>query len=326
MENDLISVIVPIYNVEKYLKRCIDSIVNQSYKNLEIILVDDGSPDKCPCICDEYSKEDSRIKVVHKENGGLSDARNAGLNVASGKYILFIDSDDWIHCDMIKVLYNAIVDEDADIAECKSIKTSEFVEEVYDNNEISITSFTTVEALLSLIKEKPLKQTVWDKLYRREVIENVPFEKGKYHEDEFFTYQVFGNSKKVVFCDRVFYYYFQREDSIMGEQFSMKRLNAIEGRYNRYIYIKNRFPNLTYDAHKSAFFLALYYGQKSLRCKDKDVKDKSISTIKKYVKNMLLDSDVFNKYNGKEKIWINISKLSVTLCCFIRNIFGIGVN
>ena len=113
--NPLISVIVPIYNVEKYLARCVDSIVNQTYKNLEIILVDDGSPDRCPQMCDDYAEKDSRIKVVHKKNGGLSDARNAGMAVATGEYISFIDSDDWIETSMFELLLNNIFQYDCEI-------------------------------------------------------------------------------------------------------------------------------------------------------------------------------------------------------------------
>ena len=118
----LISVIVPIYNVEKYLDRCVGSIINQTYKNLEIILVDDGSPDNCPQMCDDYAKKDSRIKVVHKENGGLSDARNAGMKVATGEYVSFIDSDDYISLDFYETLLETIVDNDSDIVECSVVK------------------------------------------------------------------------------------------------------------------------------------------------------------------------------------------------------------
>ena len=114
----LVSIIVPIYNVEKYIKECIDSIINQTYKNLEIILVDDGSPDCCPKICDEYSKKDKRIKVIHKENGGLSSARNAGLDVAKGEYVSFIDSDDVVDEKFIETLYNLCIENNCDISEC----------------------------------------------------------------------------------------------------------------------------------------------------------------------------------------------------------------
>ena len=120
--DSLISVIVPIYNVEKYLERCVESIINQTYKNLEIILVDDGSPDNCPQMCDDYAKKDSRIKVVHKKNGGLSDARNAGMKVATGEYVSFIDSDDYISLDFYETLLETIVDNDSDIVECSVVK------------------------------------------------------------------------------------------------------------------------------------------------------------------------------------------------------------
>lgn len=123
--NPLISVIVPIYNVEKYLARCVDSIVNQTYKNLEIILVDDGSPDRCPKMCDDYAEKDSRIKVVHKKNGGLSDARNAGMAVATGEYISFIDSDDYVSDDFFECLLDVMNKENSDIAECSVVKLYE---------------------------------------------------------------------------------------------------------------------------------------------------------------------------------------------------------
>ena len=115
---ELISVIIPVYKVEKYLKRCVESVQKQTFKNLEIILIDDGSPDSCGEMCDEMSKMDSRIKVVHKNNGGLSDARNAGIEIASGKYVVFVDSDDWLDLDMIDLLYRILKQYDADFAEC----------------------------------------------------------------------------------------------------------------------------------------------------------------------------------------------------------------
>ena len=124
---DLISVIIPIYNVEQYLKECLESVINQTYRNLEIILVDDGSKDKSGKICDEYKNKDERIKVVHKENGGLSDARNAGMKIATGKYIQFIDSDDFIDKDMIETLYNLIIENEADISMCSNYYFKIFV-------------------------------------------------------------------------------------------------------------------------------------------------------------------------------------------------------
>ena len=152
----LISVIVPIYNVEKYLDRCVDSIINQTYKNLEIILVDDGSPDNCPQMCDDYAKKDSRIKVVHKENGGLSDARNVGMEVATGEYVSFIDSDDYISLDFYETLLETIVDNDSDIVECGVVKFYE--DNSFDkySDDLKVTNYDTVDGLEGLINENPV--------------------------------------------------------------------------------------------------------------------------------------------------------------------------
>ena len=163
----LISVIVPIYGVEKYLNKCVESLIGQTYKVLEIILVDDGSKDNCPTLCDEWAKKDSRIKVVHKENGGLSDARNAGLPYATGEYISFIDSDDYIEPTFYERLFAAIEEAGAEIAECGT----RYVDEC--GNELKIRQsqdgcFDTLTALKMLIQEKGLYQTVWNKLYKKE--------------------------------------------------------------------------------------------------------------------------------------------------------------
>ena len=151
---ELISVIVPIYKVEDYLDRCIQSLVNQTYKNLEIILVDDGSPDDCPRICDEWEKRDQRIKVIHKENGGLSDARNAGMKVMVGAYVSYIDSDDWIAQDMYQKMINAIKKNNADICECAFERTSgiEKKEDKECGNKESIMDMQN--ALMAVVEEK----------------------------------------------------------------------------------------------------------------------------------------------------------------------------
>ena len=215
--NPLISIIVPIYKVEKYLCRCVDSILNQTYVNLEIILVDDGSPDDCPQICDDYAEKDNRIKVIHKENGGLSDARNAGMEIAKGKYISFIDSDDYVSLDFFETLYNTIITENSDIVECSVVK-------FYENNhfdsisdDFSVRNFSTVGGLSALISETLFHQHVWNKLYKSELVLDIPFAVGKLNEDEFWTYQVFGRAKRISRINKTMYFYFQRSNSIMGE-------------------------------------------------------------------------------------------------------------
>ena len=175
----LISVIVPIYNVEKYLERCVDSIVNQTYRNLEIILVDDGSPDNCPKMCDDFAKKDSRIRVVHKKNGGLSDARNSGMKIASGECIVFVDSDDYVDCNMIAKMYDVMLKDDSDVVSCGVKWVDEngevISEPTVDKNEI----LDTNEAMIEIIIDGKLKQHVWNKMYKTELIQDILFKKGK---------------------------------------------------------------------------------------------------------------------------------------------------
>lgn len=177
---DLISIIIPIYKVEKFLDRCVESVVNQTYSNLEIILVDDGSPDNCPYMCDEWAEKDSRIKVIHKLNGGLSDARNEGLKSSTGKYVGFVDSDDWIAPEMYERLLQSIIIEHSDIAACS-------VEMIWENNSQSSRMLVQQnncilnrkDAQEALLDETKLKQPVWYKLYRKSIIKDIPFAKGK---------------------------------------------------------------------------------------------------------------------------------------------------
>ena len=184
MNEELISVIVPIYKVEKYLKRCIESIINQTYHNLEIILVDDGSPDKCGEMCEEYSKKDKRIKVIHKENGGLSDARNKGLEIATGKYIGFVDSDDFIDKDMYKVLYNNLKNNNADMSIC-SIYQFENEEEIvkgYNKNETVIT-YNKQEMFNNFYDDLLRNVVAWNKLYKADIFKDIKYPKGKAVEE-----------------------------------------------------------------------------------------------------------------------------------------------
>ena len=178
----LISVIVPIYKVEKYLHKCIDSILAQTYTNLEIILVDDGSPDNCGKICDEYAAKDSRIKVIHQPNGGLSAARNAGLDIATGDYIGFVDSDDYIAPDMYEKLYNALVKNDADMAICDYQRFGN--ELPYD--EMSLTT-EVITGLQAMEKQNTVINcsfvVAWSKLYKSFIFSNVRFPVGKINED-----------------------------------------------------------------------------------------------------------------------------------------------
>lgn len=236
-----ISLIVPIYNVEKYLNRCVDSIIRQTYSEIEIILINDGSTDNCLEICNKYKKQDKRIIVVDKENGGLSDARNAGIEIATGKYIMFIDSDDWIDSNMVNRLYSLISKKDACIAQCDFARVYND-ENIYFNNEnINIKVMDSKEAMISIYKNNGVKSIVtWNKIYKKELFNTIRFPKGKIHEDEFTTYKLFDKCKKIIDTDEVMYYYRQRDGSIMKSEFSIKRLDVIEAIKERIKYFENK--------------------------------------------------------------------------------------
>ena len=180
-----ISIVIPIYNVEKYLPQCLDSVINQTHQNLEIILVNDGSTDSCGEIGEEYAAKDPRIKVIHKENGGLSDARNAGIKVATGEYIAFIDSDDFVAVDFCEKLLETLLENTADVAECDflAFENDRDLEKFSTDTKEKIEVFET-EAALELLMKEYFKQTVWNKLYRREVLGDFEFPVGKINEDE----------------------------------------------------------------------------------------------------------------------------------------------
>lgn len=249
----VISVIVPIYKVEKFLNKCIESLVNQSYENLEIILVDDGSPDSCPLICDDWASQDPRIVVIHKENGGLSDARNKGLDVATGEYISFVDSDDWLASDFYEVLIKAIQNEQAQIA-------ASSITWVYDDRiekdprQYSQKVYTTEDAMGTLIQGNCFYAVAWNKLYHISLFEGIRFPVGKLHEDEFVTYKVMGCAEKLILCTETEYFYRQRSGSIMQE-WSLKHLDALDAFFERNNYLKIKFPRL-YLRDKITFFNA----------------------------------------------------------------------
>lgn len=234
--NKIVSVIVPVYKVEKYLSKCIDSILNQTYSNLEIILVDDESPDHCGAICDEYAKKDSRIKVIHKENGGLSDARNAGIDVASGEYLMFVDSDDWIDCNAIEVLYQRMRQDCSDMAVGSVICTDEADNLIKDSGsqwQLSDATYDLEKFSNEIILHFPM---ACSKLYRTEFFKEIRFPVGKVHEDEFVVHRLAGRCKTISTVSNIVYFYRQREGSIMSEQNYLKRLDAIEAWIDRIIF------------------------------------------------------------------------------------------
>lgn len=215
----LISVILPIYKVEEYLHRCVESIINQTYTNLEIILVDDGSPDGCPAICDDYAAKDQRVKVVHKKNGGLSDARNAGTLCANGEYIAYVDSDDVVSSDYIEYLYELTNNGQYDISGCDFFRSSDSFPVFEDQDEDNIIVLDGENACGRIFSDTYLRTVVaWGKLIRTAVAKTHLFPAGRLHEDEATTYKYYFEAKTVAFGSKKKYCYFVNENGIMGTE------------------------------------------------------------------------------------------------------------
>ena len=224
----LISVIVPVYKVENYLGRCVESLLAQTYENIEIILVDDGSPDNCPVMCDEYAKEYEKIRVIHQENKGLSGARNAGIDNAKGEYLAFVDSDDLWSPHFLESLYKALKENDADIAQCRwEYMHGDELKEAYDADAKTV-CFTGREMLANLyIQTGAYYVVAWNKLYKKELFENIRYPEGRIHEDEATTYKLFDLAKKCVFVDNALYGYYVGSGgtSITRNGFNLKKLD-----------------------------------------------------------------------------------------------------
>lgn len=281
---DIVSIIVPVYKVEDYLPRCVDSILHQTYENIELILVDDGSPDSCGDMCEQYKIKDSRVKVLHKENGGLSDARNEGINLASGKYITFIDSDDWVAEDYIECLYDLLVKKAADISVCNFIRTETEVIDLSNIQDI-IYEFTNLKALEKLCGEFYEELTIsCGKLYKAELFKDIRFPVGKIHEDEFTTYKLLYKAEKIALTNEVLLYYWQRPDSIMGEGFKIKnRLHALEAFEERADFFhKIGQLQLKDKTYKALFGIYKSINENIQMFEDEDSKDKYMSNFSSY--------------------------------------------
>lgn len=221
----LVSVIIPVYNVEKYLNKCIDSVLRQTYKNIEIILVDDGSNDRSGVICDEYMKKDTRVKIIHKENGGLSSARNCGLKIATGELVTFIDSDDVIEIDFIECLENKIK-KDIDIAFCE-IKVIHNSEINYESDKGKFRILNNVDLLKMMLHDQNYVSAC-GKIYKKELFNDLEFPYGKIHEDIATIYKAILKANKIAYLPNEKYFYLKREGSITNEKFNIKRLDLIE--------------------------------------------------------------------------------------------------
>lgn len=317
---ELISVIVPVYKVEAYLDKCISSIVNQTYQNLEIILVDDGSPDRSGEICDAWMARDSRIRVIHQENRGGGAARNAALDIARGEWIGMVDSDDYIEPHMYEHLYG-LINPNIDIAEC-------CIREVYsddavldDGEENQTVEYNVHDAMRQHILNQLFLQTPPNKLYRRCTVVDVRFPSGTGIDDEYWTYRAIGNARKLIHSSCAMYAYRQQEASVMHTLNFKQRLRAVDAKAKRHDYILERFPDLAIESLKNLWFTCLYQGQLALNEPDRQIRQECMDYI----------IDIISKHpvhttgcSVKEKLWLSMAKGSFKGTCAIRKLLKIG--
>ena len=309
MKKPLISIIIPVYNVKNYLSKCIESVISQTYINIEIILVDDGSDDGSEKICEFYTKKDSRIKTIHKKNGGLSSARNKGLIHAKGLYVYFIDSDDWIESDTIYHLYNLLTQNESDIASGSLILS---YEDNHKKNSIITSNLNTIDGK-SAIKllctyDSNINLTIaCNKLYKRSLFDNLLFDENKINEDTFIIYKLYSKSNTISFSNYPNYYYVQRKTSIMNSKIkSVAGLDGIEAYCNMYFFLEENKMN---DCIKPFMrtFIKCYYQRMSLI-------DASIKKTERFLYIKRLCLTIYNKNKNyitlPLKIMYNFPKLT----------------
>lgn len=253
-----ISVIVPVYKVEAYLSRCVDSVLNQTYSDFELILVDDGSPDSCPLLCDAYEKQDPRVHVIHQKNGGLSAARNAGLDWVMSRsqshWITFLDSDDWIHREFLERLYHMAVDQQAQIAMCGFCRVSR----EQPDQTIQRPQCEVMDPESAYVTYYGYCMTACCKLVRRELLQELRFPLGKLHEDAFITHRILFSAEKVaIFPEKLYYYYFNA-DSITRKEWTPKRLEELEGHRVRMAFLKEHGFRSAQEAELEVIVSTLY--------------------------------------------------------------------
>lgn len=296
--NPLVSIIVPVFNVEKYLEECLDSILNQTYKNIEIILVDDGSTDSSGKICDEYLKKDSRIKVFHKINQGVSITRNFGVEKSNGEYITFVDSDDFLPRFSIEILVKEIENEKADILICAMKR-----EKIKENLSYNKIIFNREEALIELFKGGLYRFSLSAKLYRTNIVKKYKFPEGKIHEDQATTYKYFLEINKIVYIDYVGYIYYRRENSILTKKYNIKRLDS----FSNWQEIVENMKAENFSIKKQMYLRYLWWIFDNLNYiastdDSKDIKIKYMKIIKDSLKGNRLKLFWYNKYQLKYMI------------------------
>ena len=301
MDQPLISVIVPVYNVECYIDQCIQSILNQTYQNLEIILIDDGSTDNCPIICDKYSEEDTRIRVIHKSNGGLSDARNAGLKICSGEFVAFVDSDDWIELDAYQEMMSFMLSDNLDIVFCSVMeivdgKKSGIRYQYYPNETVF-----DAKVVQKLVLKDEIAAAVWMRLCRRWCYDNVLFPVGRNYEDIAVTFLPFEQANKVGFIDKPLYNYRINKKGIAHSKKPLSRYQMFLSYYDCFKYAEKNVPEVKEDVCvlASRFAIGAYLDYHCFGYEELEVFMPVVDEFMKEYKHDLVNS---TRLHGKHKM------------------------
>ncbi len=267
MTEKKISVIIPVYNIEKFLNKCIESVLAQTYKNLEIILVDDGSTDSSGIICDNFASLDNRIKVLHKTNGGLSSARNSGIEIASGEYVAFIDGDDYIEPNMIETLLNACANNEADLSICSFFMEDSEGKICAKSESLENNCYSNIEALELLALPRQDRYVVaWNKLYKKSLFDKIKFPLNKLYEDQATVHKVFWEAKKIVTLSDKLYHYIVREGSLSYKPNPLQYFDDLDALLARIDFYRQKgLENLIPDVEKVIFYLFGYYLNKTIQ-------------------------------------------------------------
>ena len=316
-----ISIIVPVYKVEKFLRKCIDSILCQTFTDFELIMVNDGSPDKCGVICDEYMGKDSRIKVIHKQNGGPSSARNLGINTARGEYIGFVDSDDFIHQKMYEVLYTQAQRHSSDLVICDVFKVDKGDFSKFNSINISsksIQNYNKIQALYQLYLNSPgIFVYPVNKLYKRELFDEIRYEEGRIFEDEFIIHEIIYKCEKVTFIPCKLYVYVQRKNSIVNSKYTTKKFDKVYAHNDRVDFLKgvgeNDLYHIALKNYMDYFLWNYFVAQKNLMNVDHQLR-----TLKKTFNNKLF-SLIKNPLISKKQ------KIMLVLFCLKPSFYGLFI-
>ncbi len=320
---EIISVIVPVYNVRKYLKICLDSIINQTYPHLEILLIDDGSTDGSNEICQRYQESDQRIRYVRQKNQGLSGARNTGLRLMTGEWVCFVDSDDWLDRRYIEVLLEEAQRNQLDVVACSFFLSTEA-----DNKAVNLLPYCSEnreQILADYFLKETLRTVVWNKLYRSTLLNGLTFEVEKLHEDDFFTYRLLSRAKKVEQLAEPLYYYRQRTDSIMGTRMSIKNLDSLEAQLGKIEYVRQNLPDISPEFLMKSVHLALYLYQKTLVVSEREERREIQWMISTYVDKFAISDSEKRCTSSKDRISLFLVTHMPKQYAKVRNLLKRGI-